>query len=227
MKRSVLWEKHDLRVEAPRLGSHQIIAGLVGSNQRCLELGIASGRLASELRKQGCGVIGLDIDERGLRDARKQGFPVILGDVTALPLGGHLKFDVVVLGDVIEHLSDPWSALRHLRPYLADHQHLTRLIVSVPNIAYWRVRLHLMSGRFEYTERGILDRTHLRFFTRDTLLNLLGSTGYRPLRVVSVSGSMGGGGLRGRLARPALLLRPTLFTFQWVVECVPHRGSSG
>ena len=84
------------------------------------------------------------------------------------------SFDVIVYGDVLEHLTDPLRALVALNRSLAPDG---RVIASVPNVAHLWVRLSLLTGRFDYGERGILDRTHLRFFTRRTFLALLRDAG--------------------------------------------------
>jgi 2-polyprenyl-3-methyl-5-hydroxy-6-metoxy-1,4-benzoquinol methylase len=83
---------------------------------------------------------------------------------------GSRKFDKILLLDVIEHLPDPARIVRDCVRLLEPRG---QLIISVPNIANISVRLMLMLGRFQYMERGILDRTHLRFFTRRTIRELL------------------------------------------------------
>jgi SAM-dependent methyltransferase len=80
-------------------------------------------------------------------------------------------FDAAVYGDVLEHLRDPLPVLRALNRHLAPG---ALVVVSVPNVAHLWVRLSLLAGRFEYEDRGILDRTHLRYFTRRTFLEMLG-----------------------------------------------------
>lgn len=84
-------------------------------------------------------------------------------------------FDVVVVGDVLEHLLDPGAVLDRLRPLVGKDG---RLLVSLPNVANLTVRLSLLAGRFEYTPRGILDETHVRFFTRKSGRRLLESHGF-------------------------------------------------
>ena len=86
------------------------------------------------------------------------------------------SFDVVLLGDVIEHLRDPVAALARLRPLLRPGG---RLVLSTPNVANWAIRLSLLAGRWRYTDRGILDRTHTHLFTRATLRETIERAGYR------------------------------------------------
>jgi 2-polyprenyl-3-methyl-5-hydroxy-6-metoxy-1,4-benzoquinol methylase len=83
---------------------------------------------------------------------------------------------------VLEHLVDPWRVLREQRRLLADDG---IAIVSIPNVAFWRVVLGLLRGRWEYTAHGTLDSTHLRFFTRRGIEQLVTQAGYRVERVVT------------------------------------------
>src|SRR5205823_7166679 len=93
-------------------------------------------------------------------------------DAGVPPLEG--GFDAIVCADVLEHLRDPAAALAAVRHALAPDG---EVVISIPNVAHLWVRLSLLAGRFDYAERGILDRTHLRFFTRRTLLALLARAG--------------------------------------------------
>jgi 2-polyprenyl-3-methyl-5-hydroxy-6-metoxy-1,4-benzoquinol methylase len=88
----------------------------------------------------------------------------------------HETFDVILLLDVLEHLLDPNSLLRQLRGHVRETGHV---LVSVPNVAHWSVRKMLLTGRWTYGDNGILDRTHLRFFTCATATELLMQSGYR------------------------------------------------
>jgi SAM-dependent methyltransferase len=105
---------------------------------------------------------------------------VVVADLeSARPLL-HGPFDAIVYGDVLEHLSDPRAVLQALDQTLTPGG---TVIVSVPNVAHLWVRLSLLAGRFDYADRGILDRTHLRFFTRRTLLELLRDAGLAVIEV--------------------------------------------
>jgi 2-polyprenyl-3-methyl-5-hydroxy-6-metoxy-1,4-benzoquinol methylase len=122
-------------------------------------------------------------------------------------LGG--EFDTVVCGDVLEHLVDPWSTLREISKVLAPGG---RVIISLPNIANLRIRLNLLLGRFHYQSAGILDITHLRFFTLKTARELIEESGYRIVSFHSVAG--------GRLTRPIRALLPRLFAVQMLFVAV-------
>lgn len=138
------------------------------------------------------------------------------------------SFDVVVAADVLEHLPDPGRALDLLRP-LVKREGI--LLVSLPNVANVTLRLSLLLGRFTYVPRGLLDVSHLRFFTRRTGRALLGAHGFRVGTVVPTA-------MPVELAIPALgrlplapLVRaaalhlariwPTLFGYQFIYEAVP------
>lgn len=90
------------------------------------------------------------------------------------------QYDYIVLADVIEHLADPQQFLKIIRQVMGGG---TRLIISVPNIAFGSVALSLLDGRFDYTESGLLEKTHIRFFTFSTLARLFQSTGFFSERI--------------------------------------------
>lgn len=144
---------------------------------RVFEAGVSSGYFAAAMVEAGLQVDGHELDPEVAESARAVCKTVVVGDLQALSaeeLDG--TYDVLLFGDTLEHVPDPTSVLRRLRARLADGG---ALIVSVPNIANWSIRLSLLTGRFRYTDRGILDRTHLRFFTARTLAELVEGAGYR------------------------------------------------
>jgi SAM-dependent methyltransferase len=89
-------------------------------------------------------------------------------------------FDVIVYGDVLEHLVDPLDVLVELNEYLAPGG---RVVISMPNVAHLWIRLSLLFGRFQYADRGLLDRTHLRFFTERSVRELVADAGLGVLRL--------------------------------------------
>ena len=122
-------------------------------------------------------VVGVELDPEAAAAAQTFCEDVLVGDVESmeLPLES-ASFDVVLCGDLIEHLRDPAGFLARVRPLLrADG----RLVLSTPNVANWAMRLSLLGGRWRYTERGILDRTHVHLFTRSTLAETLTGAGFR------------------------------------------------
>ncbi len=156
-------------------GVHMKALNLVGHNKKVLEIGCATGTMSKRLAQNGCEVIGIEIDEDSAKIAKNYCRDVLTCDVETI---GHLPysdFDFILLLDVLEHLRSPLESLINLKAYLKKGGYI---IVSIPNVANWRVRWDLLFGRFEYTEYGILDRTHLRFFNENSARELLRDAGF-------------------------------------------------
>ena len=151
---------------------------LVGYNKRVLDLGCATGYFAKLLNKRGCQVIGLEVNAKAASVAEEYCEKVFVADLDFVLLSellGEEKFDVVVFGDILEHLRNPWQILEETRELLKPDAYI---VASIPNIAHGAIRLALLQGKFEYSDFGILDNTHLRFFTKDTVEELFEKTGY-------------------------------------------------
>lgn len=164
--------------------SHSVILSRLraGRGKRLLDVGSADGYLAEILSARGYEVTCLERDPDLAARAAGKCRRVVVADLDhQLPqLDG--PFDVIVYGDVLEHLRDP------LRVFAALNQHLRRdgvVCVSVGNVAHLWVRLQLLMGRFDYAERGLLDRTHLRFFTLRSFLRFMGDAGMEVIEVVT------------------------------------------
>ena len=162
--------------------SHEFVKRAVGRGREVLDVGCGEGFFAEKLQQMGNRVTGIDVLPMAKRQDSFERY--IQGDLEhgidpdTTGLRGR-TFDKVLLMDVLEHLRVPEKLLRDCRSLLKPNGHL---IVSLPNIANITVRLMLLFGRFEYTERGLLDKTHLRYFTGRTALKLLESNGYRVVR---------------------------------------------
>lgn len=182
--------------------------------------GVSSGYLAAQLVAEGRRVHGAELDPKAAEAARGVCEKVVVGDLQQLRAdqldGG---FSVLLFGDTLEHLPTPEEVLRRLRPTLRPDGHL---VVSVPNIANWAIRLGLLFGRFRYTERGIMDRTHLRFYTKKTLGEMVESAGYS---VTEIVGSVPVPFVRTesicRLAHRIGNLRPSFFAYGLVLTARP------
>jgi 2-polyprenyl-3-methyl-5-hydroxy-6-metoxy-1,4-benzoquinol methylase len=156
--------------------TQQII--LVGEGKKVLEIGPASGSVTKALREHGCHVTCIEIDPEAARLARKYANRTIRGDIEAIELRKATrgeKYDVILLGDVLEHVKEPKRVLERLRPCLKRSGYV---VATVPNVAHGSVRLLLLDGNFDLQPSGILDSTHLHFFTRKTFLELFASSGY-------------------------------------------------
>jgi 2-polyprenyl-3-methyl-5-hydroxy-6-metoxy-1,4-benzoquinol methylase len=148
----------------------------VGTGERILDVGAGRGKLGEAMRARGNVVHGIELDADAARAAGGRLDFVHHGDATAelpptIATGG---YDRVVLADVLEHVVSPRALLLAARPLLRPGG---EVVVSLPNVATWTMRLRLLAGDFTYGDSGILDRTHLRFFTRRTARALLRSCG--------------------------------------------------
>ena len=151
---------------------------LTGENKVVLEIGPATGYISNALKERGCTVTGVEIDPEAAEIARQFADEMIVANVEKLDFSAafsNQRFDVVMFGDVLEHLVDPRNALEKTRGVLSDQGYV---VASIPNVAHSSVRLMLLDGKFGYTEKGLLDYTHLRFFTREGMHRLFESAGY-------------------------------------------------
>ena len=153
---------------------HSFSLQLIGRDKLVLELGCAAGHVTQALVDQGCRVVGVENHESAAKRAAEIAEDVLmvdLADADALTEAvGDRRFDVVLAGDVLEHLPDPVGVLYACRKLLAPGGFV---VISLPNIAHVDVKLDLLAGRFVYRDYGLLDRTHLRFFTKDSIVQLL------------------------------------------------------
>lgn len=157
--------------------SHSVIAALVGHDRSVLDVGCSSGYLATALREQGCTVSGIEYDPESAERARPLLRDLVVGDLNTLPLAEAFagkSFDRIVFGDVLEHLSDPAGVLRSATEILAPGG---EVVLSIPNVAHGSVRLALLQGSWAYRDTGLLDRTHIKFFTFDGVERLLDEAG--------------------------------------------------
>ena len=151
---------------------------LVGTGKSVLELGAASGYMTRVLRERGNTVVAVESDASCAKELKQNADEAIISDLDWLTLASDLKgrtFDVIVAGDVLEHTTKSDLILRQLRSLLAPNGYL---VLTLPHIAHGDVRLSLLQGEFPYSDRGLLDRTHLRFFTRTSLRQMLNDAGY-------------------------------------------------
>lgn len=159
--------------------THRLVVSLVPPGARVLEFGCATGYMSRVLRNEkGCYVVGIEIDAEAADAARLHCDRLIEGDAETLDLGQELgdeRFGVALFADVLEHLRDPAAVLRRVRAVLEPDG---IVVASIPNVAHESVRLELLGGEFRYRPLGLLDETHLRFFTRSSIQDLFESSGY-------------------------------------------------
>jgi glycosyltransferase involved in cell wall biosynthesis len=207
--------------------SHAIILEMMDHlpSSKILDLGCSSGLLAERLRARGHYVVGVDSLEVGAVRARTNDFH--LADLeSGIPAEVGSGYDVVIAGDVIEHLIHPLQTLQDISQVLRP---TGQLLLSVPNFAHWYPRARVVLGLFGYDRRGILDSTHLRFFTRSNLRRMVRAAGYDtleetatglPLGVLSVGG--GSGQLTRKVDNALVRVWPSLFGYQFVLRLTPH-----
>ena len=149
--------------------------------RRVLELGCGEGAFAAAYRARNPAAhyTGIEVHAPSAAIAEPHVDRLLLGDFEAMDddeVSGGEPFDLIVMGDVLEHMTDADRVLARLNGLLADDGHL---LVSVPNVAHWTALFHLINGRWPAQESGLFDRTHLRFFTLQSLTEALGRAGLR------------------------------------------------
>lgn len=144
--------------------------------QWVLDVGCGEGGLGRVMKKKGCRIVGIEIESRAAAEAARHYDRVYTADVDSfeLPFAPD-SFDHIVCADVLEHLKDPWGMLTRFRGLLKTDG---TLVASIPNIGNVETLSGLLRGRFDYTDWGILDRTHLRFFTRQSIEAMFHRAGY-------------------------------------------------
>jgi 2-polyprenyl-3-methyl-5-hydroxy-6-metoxy-1,4-benzoquinol methylase len=155
------------------------------SARRILELGCSAGALGTALKeRQDALVLGVELDPGYAREAEARLDRVIVGDAGAFATGPappEAPFDCLIAADVLEHLADPWAALRGAAAMLAPG---AAVVVSLPNVLFWGALARVIRGRRWPREAdGIFDRTHLRWFSEADAVELLESAGLRDVRV--------------------------------------------
>lgn len=158
------------------LAFDQIMSHAEGRQLKILEVGCASGYFGSILRNHDHEVWGIEPDKTAASNASLILDHVHNGTIEDF-FNTHpkVKFDAIVFGDVLEHLIDPVAILEKCKQHLHTHG---IIVASIPNVAHGAIRLMLLEGRWDYAELGILDRTHLHFYTKDTIIELFEGTGY-------------------------------------------------
>jgi len=211
-----------------------IIRALTPDNVRVLDVGCGTGAQTCAInRGKNNDVLAVEPDPQRAAAAASLGLNVhqgVFNDQFAASCG---TFDVIVLADVLEHVADPAQMLALARGCLRAGG---SVIISVPNVAHWTVRLRLLFGRFDYADGGIMDATHLRWYTRKSLLALVRNAGFEVTHVGCSAGlwmseynsrplNLIPGRIRSRAVRLLLRALPGLMACQYVVQVrVPVSG---
>lgn len=162
---------------------------------RILDVGCGAGNFGAYLKSSGKAVqvYGIELIPEAATEAATNLDGVKCADLDTLDLPRlhqewqQQEFDYIVFADVLEHVKDPWAVLDTFRSWLAPNG---KVIISIPNVRHWSVIIPLiLRGRWDYQDSGIMDRTHLRFFTRSTAREMVQRSDYN---IISVSPLIGG-----------------------------------
>lgn len=159
------------------------LLAVVPDSRRIVEVGCSRGAMALACRQRnpGCHYVGVEVDPNYAGVARQRCDLVLAGDIEFLLHSAERELlanaDCWIFGDTLEHLRDPWQVLREVRSLLVPGG--GRVCACIPNMQHWSIQLKLNSGSLDYEDSGLLDRTHLRWFTRKTIVRLFQYAGFR------------------------------------------------
>lgn len=174
-----LYEKENFNIDNP-YDSHAVLAKAVKKNSKVLDIGCASGNIGRILYDfKDCIVDGIELDEVAIDIAKKSGayrelynFSITDEDdkIFKKIISSNEKYDYIIFGDVLEHLYNPYRAIANATKMLKKNG---SILVSVPNVAHIDIIRGLIDGEFNYSDVGLLDSTHIRFFTEKSFLEML------------------------------------------------------
>lgn len=218
--------KYDREAQAEIQKPYSVFAKiykLVPEGSNVLDVGCHTGKFGAVLKQKGCRVTGIEIDAAAAEQAKRRLDDLILADVEAVDTFHNVseKYDVILFLDILEHCLWPAEILSRVRQSLSTGGFV---IASIPNIANWSTRLNLFFGRFDYERTGLMDETHLRFYTIKTARKLFETAGYRielvdhrfNLPVFRVRKIFG-----GTLAKILGYFFPGLFSYQMIIKARP------
>lgn len=224
--------KYDREAQAEIQKPYSVFAKIyriVPEGSHVLDVGCHTGKFGAVLKQKGCRVTGIEIDAAAAEQAKKILDDLRLADVEEIDSFHDLagKYDVILFLDILEHCRRPSEILKRVRESLSPQGFV---IASIPNIAHWSIRLKLFLGRFEYERTGLMDETHLRFYTLKTARQLFEHAGYQielvdhrfsiPMfRVRKVFG--------GTLAKILGYCFPGLFSYQMIIKARPSQPERG
>ncbi len=210
-------------------GKYLKVAEKIQPKSSILEIGCNTGYFSRSLIKCGHEVLGIELDQDAAQIAISNGVNVICGSIeeNSLIKSINQKFDVILMMDVLEHCVHPSEVLKSLQKNIKPNG---KIIITGPNVAYWAVRKDLLLGRWNYTDSGVMDRTHLHFYTASTWQSLIENSGYK---ISLMEGAEGMIPLQTKLLKcriPESLVKsllnlalekmPELFTIVFLIEAV-------
>nr|WP_188388551.1 class I SAM-dependent methyltransferase [Priestia taiwanensis] len=140
-----------------------------------LDIGCSKGGLGAAIKEKGIRVSGIEAFEDVASVAKLKLDDVIVGNIETMELPYKAEqFDCIIFGDVLEHLFDPWAVVEKVRPYIKPGG---MILTSIPNVAHISVVKSLLNGDWTYEEMGLMDKTHIRFFTYKEIIHLFEGAG--------------------------------------------------
>lgn len=154
--------------------------------RRIIDIGCGVGEIAQEYRKRASPefYLGVEIVPQDAEVARQYCSQCIVGNIEEFDDQAWLQltnYDLWVFGDVLEHLYDPWKILSKVRLVLLRNGEIA---CCIPNVQHWSLQARLSNGDWRYSEKGLLDRTHIRFFTKQTMVELIEGAGFEITEIV-------------------------------------------
>ncbi len=195
--------------------AHIKCLNMIGEKMTVLDVGCATGCLSSELKKKGCYVVGLEINPELAKEAQKYCDRLFLGDAETIELSFKDYFDVILFADVLGCFRNTQELLIKFKNYLKEDGYI---VLSVPNVAYWFIRLSLLFGKFNYCENGILYRGFLRFFTSRTIQEVLRQAGFKIIEFDITTNLKGH--THFKFIRHLARLGRNLFAVQFIIKAV-------
>jgi len=178
MKSSMPMNKYDCALNLDNRNSLSILIKQVKPNSTVLEFGPANGRMTKHMKEQlNCTIYAVEIDTASAADASQYTEKMVVDSIEnyawAREFEG-IKFDYIIFADVLEHLYYPEKVLRNVKDFLTIDG---RVLISIPNIAHNAIIINLLRNEFNYSPTGLLDDTHIRFFTKKTFDQLIEKVG--------------------------------------------------
>lgn len=211
--------RYEIHTNDDQFSRNHVFIEVAKNYRSILECGCSTGFISRHLAAAGTRVVGIEIDTEAAEKARQFCARVLSLDLNRPDWSNDLgeRFELVTYGDVLEHLLDPQAVLRETKTVLAPGG---RVLISLPNIAFWTMRVKLLMGRFEYESMGLLDHTHLRFFTFYTGRKMIEEAGYRIVFFHPVMGARFTSHFRPMWQRLTNLF-PNAFAFQMLFLAEP------
>lgn len=218
-----IMNKHFYNFDTAPYSTHTLLLNEIPAGEKVLEIGSASGYLGEYLiREKKCEVWGLEPDNDFYSRALNKEYKELLNNTVEefLTIDKYPKeyFDSILIGDVLEHLADPNSILAGLKKYLKPDG---KIIISLPNIASYKIRISLLFGNFQMQDAGILDRTHLHFYTYRSAREMIESAGLKITKSLPANGQFERFGINKLMGvgQKCLYLFPRLWAEQFIFVC--------